>query len=243
MLPRPLTDFARVGRLALCLGSTSIAGCASDASAVNGSTSAEPSGTDASAPASGSPVSHDAGPVLTHSDAAKPSGPDAAAPSASATDGGGSGCMLGQAGNFATDASLNLFGDITYFAKGQALPKGRYRATYEDGCMKFNTLFSWTVNSTASDGWWLVGADSSDKITLLPGTAPEVFYGGYEDFDACVEANRAVSPMEFDFAGGKLGIWLNDTPYEDNEAGTAGRNPKWSLTLLVEQCPPDLILL
>jgi hypothetical protein len=44
-------------------------------------------------------------------------------------------------------------------------------------------------------------------------------------------------------AGGKLGIALDDNPYDDNVAGEDGRNPKWTLTLLVEECPPDLILL
>jgi hypothetical protein len=49
--------------------------------------------------------------------------------------------------------------------------------------------------------------------------------------------------VEFDFAGGKLGLWLDDAPYQDNAAGVDGRNPKWQLTLLVEECPPDLVLL
>ena len=35
----------------------------------------------------------------------------------------------------------------------------------------------------------------------------------------------------------------NDSPYDDNSAGDNGRNPKWKLTLLIEECPPDLVLL
>jgi hypothetical protein len=135
-----------------------------------------------------------------------------------------------------------LFGDVIYFADGQVLPKGRYRASYDDGCMKYNAAFAWNVNASATDGWWLVGASSSDRVTLLPGTAGALFFEGYADFDECVAANRKLPPKEFEFAGGKLGIWLNDAPYLDNQAGTGGRNPKWSLTLLVDKCPPEIVL-
>lgn len=153
------------------------------------------------------------------------------------------GCQLGAAGSFATDQQLDLFGDVIYFAQGQELPPGRYRATYEDGCMKYNAIFQWTVNASASDGWWLVGDSSSDRVTVLPGTFPAVVFDGYASFAECVAANAALPPKEFEFGGGKLGIWLNDNPYLDNQAGEGGRNPKWSLTLLVDECPPDLVLL
>jgi hypothetical protein len=45
--------------------------------------------------------------------------------------------------------------------------------------------------------------------------------------------------VEFDFDGGPLGVWLNDTPYLDNVAGDNGRNPAWSLVFL-QACPPNL---
>jgi hypothetical protein len=48
-----------------------------------------------------------------------------------------------------------------------------------------------------------------------------------------------VPPEEFQFDGGKLGVWLNDNPYLDNVAGDDGGNPKWQLTLL-GTCPPYL---
>lgn len=153
--------------------------------------------------------------------------------------GNGNGCMLGEAGSFATDQSLNLFGDVVYFAKGKSLPAGRYRVAYEDGCMKYNFLFAWSVNSHAgSDGWWLVGETSQDRVVVLPGKADSAV-----DFSECVASNKQLPAKEFDFPGGKLGIWLNDTPYQDNISGEGGRNPKWKLTLLVDECPPDLVLL
>lgn len=167
---------------------------------------------------------------------------DAAVPRPDAgSSGAGSGCMLGEAGSFATDESLDLFGQITYFAKSTSLPAGRYRVSYVDGCMKYNAILPWTVNqSSPPSGWWLVGASNSDKVTLLPGVVSSDFFG---TFESCVSASKSMPGVEFDFAGGKLGLWLDDAPYQDNAAGVDGRNPKWQLTLLVEECPPDLVLL
>lgn len=156
----------------------------------------------------------------------------------------GSGCELGSAGSFATDMSLDLFGNVIYFANGQSLPKGRYRVAYADGCMKYNSFFLWTVNSKpdGSDGWWLVGDSSAQRVSPLPGTGGFLPPDAFVSFEECVTANRAKPATEFEFEGGKLGIWLNDVPYNDNQAGEGGRNPKWSLTLLVETCPPDIVL-
>jgi hypothetical protein len=37
-------------------------------------------------------------------------------------------CQLGSAGSFATQSSLNLFGQTVYYADGGALPAGHYRS-------------------------------------------------------------------------------------------------------------------
>jgi hypothetical protein len=151
-------------------------------------------------------------------DARPPSVRDAAAPRDAAADArpsfSGSECKLGEAGSFASDAMLDLFGQVTYFANGQDLPAGRYRVTYVDGCMKYNAFQSWKVHQNVGlgpDGWYLVGASKSDRVTLLPGLATDLF-SSYASFEDCVSANKAVPPKEFDFAGGKLGIALNDMP-------------------------------
>jgi len=159
-------------------------------------------------------------------------------------DGGiGEGCMLGEAGSFATDQMLNLFGEVVFFAKGKELPKGRYRVAYEDGCMKYGPIFGWTVNNSADgpQGWWLVAGSSTNKVKKLPGK--DTSFDFFSTLDDCVKANKDLAPVEFEFDGGKLGIWVEDSPYTDNSAGDNGRNPKWKLTLLVEECPPDLVLL
>jgi hypothetical protein len=36
--------------------------------------------------------------------------------------------------------------------------------------------------------------------------------------------------VDFDFAGGELGVWLEDNPYSDNVPGLNGRSPAWRLT-------------
>ncbi len=157
-----------------------------------------------------------------------------------ATNGNNTGvCKLGSAASFATADDLNLFGQIVYYEDGGALPKGRYRATYVGGCMKYDFIFNWQVQGSLPDagggGFWFVGDTSDDRVVMAPGLITS-----YADFGACVSANLAVPPEEFDFDGGKLGVWLNDNPYSDNVAGEDGGNPKWQLTLL-GVCPPNLV--
>jgi hypothetical protein len=150
-------------------------------------------------------------------------------------DGADGSCDLGSAASFATQQSLDLFGQIVYFDDGKTLPAGHYRVQYVDGCMKYSSAQDWAVQAYAdgSDAFWLVGATSADRILMPPGTVGIlVGSGGFATFDECVAANLALPPEEFDFAGGPIGVWLSDSLYSDNVAGTDGRNPKWSLTLL-----------
>jgi hypothetical protein len=156
-------------------------------------------------------------------------------------DNGDASSSCGVAGSYATQQSLDLFGQIVYFEGGAALPAGHYRVQYVDGCMKYSAAQDWAVNAYAdgSDSFWLVGNTSSDRILIPPGTVGFlVGSGGFATFDECVAANQALPPKEFQFAGGKIGVWLSDSPYSDNVAGVDGRNPKWSLTLLEGDCTP-----
>jgi hypothetical protein len=146
----------------------------------------------------------------------------------------------GVVATFDTSQSTDLTGQIIYFDNANSLPKGHYRITYIDGCMRYSAGQDWAVNAytDGSAGFWLVGATSSDRFVMPPGTfgvqgSPLVQgKGGFTNFDACVLANLALPPAEFDFPGGKIGVWLNDTHYGDNVNGPNGRNPKWQLTLL-----------
>jgi hypothetical protein len=150
--------------------------------------------------------------------------------------GDGNSCDLGEVASTGTQDNLDLFGTVIYFGGGAALAAGRYRATYVDGCMKYGGGQDWTIHAYATAepyGWWFVGETTADKIVAPPGTVGyATSNGAFATFAECVAANLVLPPLEFDFAGGKLGVWLQDSPYSDNMAGEGGRNPKWQLTLL-----------
>lgn len=158
------------------------------------------------------------------------------APGGAGGAGGAGTCELGEAASAATNQALDLFGTVVYFDDGAELPAGRYRVTYVDGCMKYASSQDWTIHAYANGAtaaWWLVGADSSQRIVVPPGTVGwNSGNGAHTTFEACVAANAALGSAEFDFAGGKLGVWLLDSNYGDNVTGEGGRNPKWKLTLL-----------
>ena len=145
-------------------------------------------------------------------------------------------CELGEVSSTGTNQNLDLFGNVVYFADGIELPSGRYRIKYVDGCMKYSSAQDWAVHAypgAEPDGWWFVGEDQTHKIVVPPGSVGFlVSNGGFATFEECVAANRALPPSEFEFSGGKLGVWLQDSPYSDNLAGLDERNPKWMLTLL-----------
>jgi hypothetical protein len=166
-------------------------------------------------------------PTLATADA----GTDLRADAGRATDAGMT-CSFGQASSQATASDLSLFGTPAYFNGGQPIPAGTYRITYVDGCMKYGSGQGWTVNAYAdgSDGWWLVGATTGDKILVLPGTvgyAPGS--GAFDMFDDCVAASQLSAPVTFLHQAGVLGVWLQDSPYSDNTAGQDDRNPSWRL--------------
>lgn len=145
------------------------------------------------------------------------------------------GCSFGNAASLAVPGMLDLFGQISYFGDGGVLPGGRYRVRYIDGCMKYSSSQDWTIHAYAdgSIAWWLVGANSSIKYIMPPGTVGyAASNGAFSLFADCVTANLMQPPIDFDFDGGVIGVWLQDSPYSDNLAGENGRNPSWSLTRL-----------
>jgi hypothetical protein len=144
-------------------------------------------------------------------------------------------CAIGAITSVATADNVNLFGTPIFFNDGNPLPPGSYLIRYIDGCMKFYYGLDWTVNDSATGccNWWLIGDDPSDKKFVLPGMTGYLPEGRkFETFEDCVRASKRSPSRTFDFEGGKLGIWLQDTPYEDNLVGQDGRNPKWQLVRL-----------
>lgn len=145
------------------------------------------------------------------------------------------GCSFGSATSLAVPGMLDLFGQISYFGDGGVLPAGRYRVRYLDGCMKYSSSQDWTIHAYANgaNAWWLVGENPNIQYVMPPGTVG--FYasnGAFPLFADCVAANHMVPPVDFEFDGGVIGVWLQDSPYSDNLAGEGGRNPAWSLTRL-----------
>jgi hypothetical protein len=146
-------------------------------------------------------------------------------------------CELGEASSAATEERLSTLGYVVYFAYGTSLPRGRYRARYVGGCMKMSGLLEWTVQTADPEkGWWLVSVETSQRIIRLPGVSYSASGKGYRLFADCVAASVALPPVEFDFAGGPLGIFLHDSFYLDNVTGPDGANPAWALTF-VGPCP------
>jgi len=143
------------------------------------------------------------------------------------------GCGFGTATSLATPGNLDLFGTIAYFGDGGVLSPGSYRVQYVDGCMKYGGGQDWTIHAYADghDAWWLVGDSTSQKWLMPPGTVGySASNGAFVAFADCVTANLALPPTDFEFDGGRIGVWLQDSPYSDNMAGESGRNPAWNLT-------------
>ena len=141
-------------------------------------------------------------------------------------------CVVGTATSAATATTASLFGERVPFAADADLPAGRYLLEYVDGCFKFASSQAWTIHAR-DDGtvtWWLVGATSADLLIHLPGIVGYTDPPAFNDFAACVAANRLLPPIEYDHTGGRLGIWLADTNYPDNVAGEGDVNPEWRLS-------------
>jgi hypothetical protein len=207
-------------------------------SGLDGSSSADAGGNgDGDAATDGGPSSGDGGPSSGDGgDVAADAGTlqDAGPGSEIIDDAGVVRCDFGTARSVATADTVNLFGQIVYFADGFALPAGAYEVIYEDGCMKYASSQAWTIHAYNHAGfdhrWWLIGESSEDRKVTLPGSVGiTVGGGGFATFDECVAANVGRAPLSFEHTGGKLGVWLHDTNYPDNITGVDGRNPRWRL--------------
>jgi hypothetical protein len=151
--------------------------------------------------------------------------------------------------------AIDTTGPVNYFAGGAALPAGRYRIEYVDGCMQYGqdiqnaTQWGWTIHTgdlpinpalsgmDYSGDCVMVGASTTDVVSVVPGTTnPPPGIASYAD---CVSANKAMdTPIDFDFAGGKLGLFVEDGLPGDDTGGQAmgGVSPTWKLSLL-SGCP------
>jgi hypothetical protein len=179
--------------------------------------------------------------VLACPDAGAPIVPDASCADGSATTVPG----------LPETLALDTTGPVRYFAGGASLPAGRYRVEYVDGCMSYGPIaaWGWAIHTGMVPGnYWLtgmpysgdcvlVGANSSNVVAVLPGTTNPP--PGLATYQACVDANHAMdAPLDFDFAGGPLGMLVEDgLPYDDvGGQGDGGVTPTWKLSP-VGVCP------
>jgi hypothetical protein len=141
----------------------------------------------------------------------------------------------------------DVYGRVIDFGRGAFLPGGRYRVAYVDGCMKYSRTQGWALHASVPGGnvrndrwdhWWLV--NGARAVVIPPGSVGFLIgSGGFDTFSHCVTTNAALAPIEFDFSGGPLGLWLDDAPYGDNLPGDEGRSPTWRLSR-VGPCPSAL---
>jgi hypothetical protein len=142
-------------------------------------------------------------------------------------------------------------GSTRYVANGGSLPPGRYRAQWVDGCMRWaygGPAFGWDVNDpppgvfggpVAMDPGSCLLVDASGAfVAALPGLTGTAADSGTNDYASCVAVNQGTAPVDFDFAGGKLGVIANDLAAGDNTTGESagGVSPTWRITYL-SACP------
>jgi len=129
----------------------------------------------------------------------------------------------------------NIVGEVRYVNGGENLPAGDYVAMFDRGCMKYRGDYKWAVSEGSGMGqWYLVGQDTSSTIAELPGTKNGGSYNGFDTYEQCQTANRQLV-VEFHHNGGKVGVWLRDNIYVDNEA-TGRYPPTWSIGRKIN-CP------
>jgi hypothetical protein len=138
------------------------------------------------------------------------------------------------------DLTVLLLDTPSYFAGGAPLPAGRYRLTYVDGCYTIGdpAVYGWAVHFLKASGLGcsLIGADAK-PLMFTPGIEGITIPPALDTYAHCVAANCKEPPLDFDFAGGKLGLLRNGgTPFaefDDLDGTTAGgRNPTFRLTRL-----------
>lgn len=155
-------------------------------------------------------------------------------------------CKLSDGIELPEDVTAGPVGVVQHFANGAALPSGRYRLQYVDGCAKYDLPGAgWTVHGALGDvvlgngAYWLIDEDD-ELVVLTPGTGGVSVgtgpypYTAYATYEECVAANCALPSVDFDFAGGVLGLRLGEgVPFAYISGETAGgRAPTFRLSHL-----------
>jgi len=100
--------------------------------------------------------------------------------------------------------TVDPWGGTSYFAGGSALPAGRYRIAYLDGCLRWGrgAEDGWSVH--ALNPFWVMD-EVGTTLAIPPGTGGiSLQDGAFATLSECVAANRELCPVDFAFIGGKL---------------------------------------
>jgi hypothetical protein len=161
-------------------------------------------------------------------------------------------CHLGNGVTLPEDKTVDLAGNLQLFVGGATLPAGRYRLSYVDGCNIYSVLGTKSVSGKGNcalvdeNGAYI--ADTPGTVALVPvgviSLADGYLIPAYSTYDECVAANCEPPPLDFDFAGGKLGVKSNPPSVDTASLGLVilggesegGRNPTFRLTRL-DPCP------
>jgi hypothetical protein len=114
---------------------------------------------------------------------------------------------------------------ISYFGAGTSYPVGAYIIGYVNGARASN-----------SSTGWLISYVSSDKYNVYYGSNTVNFgaYGGYSTQAACELANAGAKITLNITTASKIGVYLQDTKYSDNIAGS----PNPTFLILGTPLPP-----
>lgn len=101
-------------------------------------------------------------------------------------------------------------GAVSEFTSLSVYPAGNYRVTYVSGAIKYNPAFDYCVQ-------WPVGGDMfrivhDNGATQIEAPGDNVFYATV----GAAETANAGAFVDFVHTGGTIGIFLLDSPYEDN---------------------------
>jgi hypothetical protein len=165
-------------------------------------------------------------------------------------------CHLSNGATLPEEKTADLSGAVQLFAGGATLPSGKYRLSYVGGCNIFDVNGGWNVQGLShfstiqscllvdDNGMSIANPaltiSANSVMILLPNN---VYIGStYPTYHECVAAYCELPPLEFDFAGGTLGLnclsvlvsfgVVNDLGGQSE----GGRNPTYRLTRL-DPCP------
>lgn len=126
---------------------------------------------------------------------------------------------------------------VSQFSAGANYPAGRYLISYVDGALQYaggttgGMMGGWAVNNTVRGHLGYHVTDGSGNDVLFPATSSE-----FASQSQCEAANAGES-LVFVHIGGTIGMYLYDTNYNDNTAGS----PAPTFSLASAPAPPPTL--